>query len=527
MARKINVKLILELREAKLSRNQIADSRHIARNSVSDVFRIADERGITYSDIRSLTEAEAYCMFYPDRHAVENIYSPPDYEKVHEELKGVGVTLGLLWDEYQSKCKAEGTLPVGRTKFYDGYQDFVLSKSLTNHIDHKPGEKVEVDWSGKTMSYVVRETGEIVPVHLFVGTLPYSQYSYVEGCQDMKMDAFLRCHVHMYQYFGGVPTRTVCDNLKTGVVKHPKEGDIILTQDYESLGLHYMTAIMPTGVRKPKQKPSVEGTVGKIATAIIAKLRNRTFYSLAELNQAIAEKLCEFNQAPFQKREGSRAEVFEEEKQYLHPLPSLPYEIANWIYGRTINLDFHVVYNGNRYSCPYQYVEKKKVDLRITESTLEIYYKDERLTTHNLFPEYVKNRYSTHETDMPPAFRKITPWDDERIRNWAATIGKNTLDVINRIFTSYLIKEQGYNPSLSVLNLSKKYSEGRLETACELALTRGIRSPRYHHINAILSANQDKYYLEQKAIPVIDDSSMGYLRYASNAAGNGGDGHVE
>ena len=245
------------------------------------------------------------------------------------------------------------------------------------------------------------------------------------------------------------------------------------------------------------------------------------------MNQAIAEKLCEFNQAPFQKREGSRAEVFEEEKQYLHPLPSLPYEIANWIYGRTINLDFHVVYNGNRYSCPYQYVEKKKVDLRITESTLEIYYKDERLTTHNLFPEYVKNRYSTHETDMPPAFRKITPWDDERIRNWAATIGKNTLDVINRIFTSYPIKEQGYNPSLSVLNLSKKYSEGRLETACELALTRGIRSPRYHHINAILSANQDKYYLEQKAIPVIDDSSMGYLRYASNAAGNGGDGHVE
>lgn len=282
MARKINVKLILELREAKLSRNQIADSRHIARNSVSDVFRIADERGITYSDIRSLTEAEAYCMFYPDRHAVENIYSPPDYEKVHEELKGVGVTLGLLWDEYQSKCKAEGTLPVGRTKFYDGYQDFVLSKSLTNHIDHKPGEKVEVDWSGKTMSYVVRETGEIVPVHLFVGTLPYSQYSYVEGCQDMKMDAFLRCHVHMYQYFGGVPTRTVCDNLKTGVVKHPKEGDIILTQDYESLGLHYMTAIMPTGVRKPKQKPSVEGTVGKIATAIIAKLRNRTFNSARE-----------------------------------------------------------------------------------------------------------------------------------------------------------------------------------------------------------------------------------------------------
>ena len=316
-------------------------------------------------------------------------------------------------------------------------------------------------------------------------------------------------------------------NLKTGVVKHPKEGEIVLTQDYEALGLHYMTAIMPTGVKKPKQKASVEGTVGKIATAIIAKLRNRTFYSLTEVNQAIAEKLYDFNHAPFQKREGSRAEVFEEEKRDLHSLPSLPYEIAHWVYGRAINLDYHVVYEHNRYSCPYQYVEKKKVDLRITESTLEIYYKDERLTTHNLFPEYAKNRYSTHEEDMPPEFRKIKPWDDVRIRNWAANIGPNTLKVINFVFSSVQIKEQGYNPSLSILNLSKKYSEGRLETACELALTRGIRSPRYHHLNAILSANQDTYYLEQKALPVIDDSSMGFLRYGSSASTNGGDGHVK
>ena len=198
---------------------------------------------------------------------------------------------------------------MGTTKFYEGYQDFIVSRNLTNHIEHKSGEKVKVDWSGKTMSYVVRETGEIVPVYLFVATLPYSQYSYVEACPDMKMDSFLRAHIHMYEYFGGVPTRTVCDNLKTGVVKHPKDGDIVLTQDYEALGLHYMNAIMPTDIRKPKQKASVEGTVGKIATAIIARLRNRTFYSLPELNRAIAGKLYDFNHAPFLKREGSCAEA--------------------------------------------------------------------------------------------------------------------------------------------------------------------------------------------------------------------------
>ena len=208
-------------------------------------------------------------------------------------------------------------------------------------------------------------------------------------------------------------------------------------------------------------------------------------------------------------------------------MPLFPYEIASWVYGRAINLDFHVVYNGNRYSCPYQYVDKKKVDLRITESTLEIYYKDERLTTHNLFPEHIKNHYSTHEEDMPPEFRKIKPWDDERIRNWAAGIGPCTLRVINLIFSIVPIKEQGYNPSLSVLNLSKKYSNDRLETACELALTRGIRSPRYHHINAIFSTNQDRHYLEQKTCSVLEDSSMGYLRYTSDTSMKGGDGHVE
>ena len=145
MARKINVKLILELREAKLSRNFIADSRHIARNSVSEVFRIAEERGITYSDVRSLSESEVYSMFYPDRHAVENIYERPDYEHVHKELKKVGVTLYLLWEEYQSECRSKGTLPVGKTKFYDGYQEFIV---ILIH-------QVQSHWSGNIASQCI------------------------------------------------------------------------------------------------------------------------------------------------------------------------------------------------------------------------------------------------------------------------------------------------------------------------------------------------------------------------------------
>ena len=139
----------------------------------------------------------------------------------------------------------------------------------------------------------------------------------------MKQDTWLRCHIHMYEFFEGITVRTICDNLKVGVIRHPKEGDIVLNEAYEALGSHYRTAIMPTGVRKPKAKASVEGTVGKVATAIIASLRNEVFDSLQSLRMAVRKKLDEFNRKPFQKREYSRWEVFQEEKTYLQPLPEI------------------------------------------------------------------------------------------------------------------------------------------------------------------------------------------------------------
>lgn len=243
MAKKINVKLILELRDSGMSRNAIAATRHMSKNSVGDVIHIAGRMGISYED-------------------------------VHQELKRTGVTLKLLWQEYQDQCKTAGNIPLGYAKYCQDYSRYTVADKLTNHLEHKPGTAVEVDWSGTTMEYVDTSPGEAVKVHLFVATLPYSQYSYVESCLDMKMDSFIRAHVHMYQFFGGVATRLVCDKPKTGVVSHPKEGETVQTADYEALGNHYQTAIMPAGIRRPKQKVSVEETVGKIATAVIARFRN-------------------------------------------------------------------------------------------------------------------------------------------------------------------------------------------------------------------------------------------------------------
>lgn len=521
MANKINVKLILELHAAGLSRNTIAATRHMSKHSVSDVLHIADDNHITFDAVKSLPEETVYRMFFPDKYAIEDLYEQPDYENTHQELKRVGVTLKLLWQEYQDKCKSCDKIPMGYTKFCNGYSDYTVVNKLTNHLEHKPGVITEVDWSGPTMSYINPSTGEVMTAYLFVGTLPYSQYSYVEPTPNMKMDTFIRCHIHMYDYFGGVTTRLVCDNLKTGVVSHPKEGEIILTADYEALGEHYMTAVMPAGVRRPKQKASVEGTVGKIATAIIAKLRNEVFYSFSDLKAAVAKKLYEFNHENFQKREGSRYGSYLDEKLSLHALPKIPYEIATWVYGRKVNIDYHVVFEYNRYSCPYQY-SHKKVDLRVTDTTVEIYSGENRLSTHNRFPDGRKNQYSTHSEDMPDKF-KFTPWDDVRIKNWANSIGKYTGETVARIFEGVSIKEQGYNPALAILRLSNKYSEARLEAACEFAITKGIRKPRYHHLNSILAANQDVVYLDNKEVKVKTDNSMGYLRGSSYYGGGNND----
>lgn len=519
MARKIQVRLIMQRRAAGLSQSEIARTHHMSKTSVSEVFRIAQERQISFADLEGRSNEECYRMFFPEKQTQEEVFEQPDYAAVHRELPRTGVTLKLLWKEYRDCCKRQGLLSYGYSRFCNGYSKYVVSQNLTNRLEHKPGTTSQVDWSGSTMHLTDPATGEMRKVYLFVATLPYSQYTYVEPCLDMKENSWLLCHVHMFEFWGGTTTRIVCDNLKTGVVKHPKEGEIVLNEAYEALGNHYMTAIMPAQVRKPKQKASVEGAVGKVATAVIARLRNEEFYSMDELRTAVAKALDDFNRKPFQKREGSRLEVFQqEESAYLRPLPVIPYEIATWKYGRNVYPDCHVVLDKNHYSCPYQYVGKK-VDLRITDSLVEIYHKSERIATHHRFPAYLSNQWSTHSEDMPDQFQQ-TEWDDQRIRKWAKAIGCSACEVVERIFSSVQIKEQGYNACLAVLRLSKKYTSSRLDAACALALTR-FHSPRYRHLSAILSAEEDISYQHQRELEQREQekAEQGYVRGAAYYGG--------
>jgi transposase len=228
-----------------------------------------------------------------------------------------GVTLSLLWHEYCDRCRLNREIPYKYTQFCYHYQQFALTTKATMHINRKPGEQTEVDWAGSQAEIIDQDSGEIIPAYLFVAVLSYSQYTYAEAFLRQDQECWIAGHVHAFQFFGGVTRILTPDNLKTGIDQASWFTPVI-NKTYHEMAEHYGTAVIPARVRKPQDKPHVEGAVGAISTWIVAALRHQQFFSLSELNQAIEEKLEVFNRNPFQKKAGSRLSGYlEEEKAAL------------------------------------------------------------------------------------------------------------------------------------------------------------------------------------------------------------------
>ena len=365
-----NYREILRLKKLGLNNSQIAQSLGCSRTTVIQVLSVAEEKGISYPLPEDLSDRKLSELLFPsDRSKPE--YKMPDYEYVHKELQKNGVTLNLLWLEYCEKCREKGELPYQLTQFKKHYRDYAVKTNATMHLNHKPGEIMQVDWAGDTATVIDTDTGEAIPAYVFVSSLPYSGYAYVEAFFSMNQECWIAAHVNAFRYYGGVTRILQCDNLKTGVISHGRN-EVTLNKAYNEMAEHYGTAILPCRVRAPKDKAMVEGTVGVISNYIIGALRNRQFLSLAELNEAIFERLEAFNHKPFQKKDGSRASVFEEEKPFLLPLPKRPFELSEWKIA-TVAPNYHISVDKQNYSVPYEYI-KQKVDVRITRSTVEVFF---------------------------------------------------------------------------------------------------------------------------------------------------------
>ena len=347
----VNHKEILRLKRLGLTHQEIADAVGCGRNTVTRTLARAREQQLGWQQAQSMSQQEVSQWLFPTE-SKGPVYKMPDYEWVHREMQKSGVTLSLLWVEYCEQCRQNGELPYKSTQFNKYYADYVHKTKATMHLEHKPGETMQVDWAGQTVALVDTDSGERLETYLFVAVLPYSGYAYTEAFLGMKQESWITGHVNAYRYFGGVTRILTPDNLKTGIVKNSRT-ETVLNKSYQEMAEHYGTAILPARPRSPKDKAFVEGSVGVVSTWILAALRNRQFLSLVELNQAIREKLETFNHKPFQKREGSRASCFAEEQLFLQPLPAAPFELAVWKVA-TVQYNYHISVERMNYSVPYE-----------------------------------------------------------------------------------------------------------------------------------------------------------------------------
>lgn len=495
---------ILRLHSRGLSQRSIAASCGCGKGTVQRTVEQAKKHKLEWPLPAEMTDVRLRELFSPSTKE-SGYYKEPDYEWIHREMGKSGVTLSLLWNEYCAQSRQNGEIPYMYTAFCDRYRDYSIKTKATMHVERRPGEQMEVDWAGATMEITDNLTGEILSAYVFVATLSYSGYAYIEGFLNQNQESWIAAHVNAYRHFGGVTRILVPDNLKTGVLKNTKS-EVVLNRTYQELAEHYGTAVLPARVRRPKDKATVEGAVGVISTWIIAALRNWKFFTLEELNEAIRGKLEDYHHKAFQKREGSRLSVFlEEEKPLLQPLPARGFEFSTWKIC-TVAYNYHIYVDKMFYSAPCAYI-KKKVDVRLTRNIVELFLDGERIATH--VRKYGHpGQYSTQPEHMPEDHRKYIQWNSERFLSWARGIGENTVTVVKAILTSRKIEQQGYRACMALLKLSDKYSALRLEAACKRSLCY-TASPSFKSVQTILATGQDELSDEQ---PADSSAEFGFTR---------------
>lgn len=502
-----DLKRILELRFENHSQREIARMLKVSRNTVRDVFDAADAAGVYWNTAYNLSESQINELLFPSN-GIDVSYEQPDYAYVHKELLKVGVSLKMLWKEYVDQCKSTHKVYLKYSAFCNNYSSYVKKNKLTMHITHKPGDRIMVDWDGKTMKVHDRSLNQDVTAYMFVAVLPFSMYCYVEACPRMDSKNWINCHIHAFEYFGGVSRILVPDNLKTGVTEHKKYEDPVLNKSYQEMADYYGMAVIPARVKKPRDKSAAEGSVFSVSTTIIGKLRNRTFFTFESLNKAIYIELNKLNNDEFQKREGSRKSVYmDEEKDFMNPLPEHPFELSEWKMA-TVQMNYHIQVEKMNYSTPYEYVGKR-VEVKLTKDTVTVYYKKNQICQHKRLYGH-RNQYSTNEAHMPKN-HQLFQWNKERFMNWAATIGPSTVELINLMFSRYKVEEQAYKGCLSILKLSDKYSQARLENACKLALSR-LSNPTYKNIKLILESGQDEAKQEPENTINKEDTTYAFTR---------------
>jgi len=462
-----NIREILRLYESGyLSKRKIAKALGMSHPVVIHYLAEFKGLGLKYNDIYKMPDNELLDLFSQKTRANNERYKTLKncFEYITTELKRPGVTLQLLWEEYLKK-HPDG---YGRSQFFHHFHVWRNSSRLTMHIEHKAGDRMFADFTGRKMYIFDRQKNNFVKQEVFVATLGGSNLTYVEAVGSQKKEDWIKVNENAMHYFGGVPRAITPDNLKSAVSKADKyEPDI--NPEYMDFCRHYGTTILPARPRRPKDKALVENAVRIVYRWIFATLRNQTFYSLKELNEAISVELEKYNLKPMQQIKISRRELFEQvESSELLPLPAKKYEFKTFK-KQKVQFNYHIYLSDDKhyYSVPYRF-RGRDVELIYSQRVVEIYYNNCRIALH--LRTNGPDRYTTLSEHMPPNHKWIVKWTPRRFKNWAKDIGPNTHIVIKQILDSCNHPVQGFKSCLGILNMPKKYGDARVEKACKRAI---------------------------------------------------------
>jgi transposase len=458
---------------AGLSHRQIATSLNISTGVVSKYVRLASACGLSYPLPDDIDDAKLHLLLTatpsPPEIQPGMPLAPPDFALVHQELKRKGVTRLLLWQEYAATHERAS---YGYSQFCELYRRWRAQHHSVMRQVHRAGEKLFVDYCGPTVDVVNAVTGEVKSAQIFVAVMGASNFTFAEATWSQALADWIGSHTRAFAFLGAVPQLIIPDNLKSGVTRACRY-DPALNTTYAEMLAHYGTAALPARPYKPRDKAKVETAVQVVERWIIARLRQVTFFTLADLNRAIRLLLDDLNTRAFKKLPGNRRSQFEAlDRPAMRPLPSTSYEYAEWKKAR-VGIDYHIEVERHFYSVPSA-LTRREVEARLTASTVEVFYAGKRVAAH---PRSTRHgSHTTESSHMPASHRAHLEWTPGRFLIWAASIGPSTRELVHHLLENRPHPEMGYRSCLGLLSLAKRYGEARLEVACQRALLLGAPS---------------------------------------------------
>ena len=524
-------KILLMLAKGGVSQADVAAALHASKRDVSSCARLLREQGLTFDRVCTMGAAEVDGLFPSDGRKPNPAYLQPDLEAMVERKKrSRRLPVKLLWIEYCEEAAEKKRMAYAYQTFCDMFADEAERLGATRHFSHEPGAKAYIDWAGDVAWLTDKVLGTRTKVYVIVVVLPFSDKFWAEGFCDMRQRSWHEGQAHAFENFGGVPRLLVPDNAATATDR----GDprvTVLNDEYARFAEHYGCGVLPTRVRKPRDKSTSESAVDLVEQWVIAPANEQTFYTLEEFNEFCARQVAWLNARPFKSKDGSRDSVYEsEELPHMLPLPPDRYETCEWRSAK-VAPDYHVTVDYMHYSVPHALIGRQ-VDVRLSATSVAVLADGEVVAEHPRLRGR-KGQYSTVVDHMPENHRmQDSPWSAGRFSSWARRVGPETGAAVERLIGSHKIVEQSFVKCRNILGLSKTYSPDLLERACARCNELGT-VPSYtalkNSILAIRAADARNRSADATAVPadgggdVVDRAKDAGRTNGADAYRRGGD----